>query len=86
MYRNSNTSLPLAFDGYFRPIEHEHNTRARTNENLTTPRPRTEFGKQSIKYNGVKIWHSLPSSVREASTYECFGTLAKAYILENPRT
>ena len=81
MYRNSKTSLPSAFDGYFRPIEHEYNTRARTYESLATPRPRTELGKQSIKFNGVKICRSLPSSVQEASSYECFGTLAKAHIL-----
>ena len=82
MFRNSETSLPSAFDEYFRPIGHEYNTRARTSENLTTPRPRTEFGKQSIKYTGVKIWNSLPSTVQDASSYESFCTLVKAYILE----
>ena len=83
MFRNSKTSLPSAFDEYFRPIGHEYNTRTRTYESLTTPRPRTEFGKQSIKYTGVKIWNSLPSAVQDASSYDSFCTLVKAHILEN---
>ena len=85
MFRNSKTSLPSAFDEYFRPIGHEYDTRIRTYESLTTPRPRIEFGKQSIKYTGVKIWNSLPSTVQDASSYERFSTLVKAHILENQR-
>ena len=85
MYRNSETSLPLAFDGYFRPIGHDYNTRTTTTESLMTPRPSTDFGKQSIKYTGVKVWNSLPFNIQSASNYTQFGSLVKTHILENQK-
>ena len=83
MYRNSKSTLPASFDGYFRPIEHQYNTRTKSNSNMTFPRPRTDLGKQSIKFQGVKIWSELPPSIRDASSYENFSTLVKSHILEN---
>ena len=40
------------------------------NHDLTTPRFNTVsvFGKHSLKYVGPKVWSSVPSNVKEAST------------------
>ena len=83
MYRNSKSTLPSSFDEYFRNIEHQYSTRTKANSILALPRPRTDFGKQSIKYNGVKIWSEIPLTIRNASSYLSFGTLLKSHLIEN---
>ena len=65
-------SLPLSFDGYFQPINHHHNTRTRVNFVFSLPRPRTERGKQSIKYQGVKIWEEIPLDIQNCSDLKTF--------------
>ena len=82
MFRYSISTLPSSFDEYFRNIEHHYNTRTKTNSSLDLPRPRTDFGKQSVKYNGVKIWNEIPSAIRNASSYISFGTLFKSHLIE----
>ena len=81
MYRNSKSTLPASFDEYFKNIEHQHNTRNKSNSALALPRPRTDLGKQSIKYSGVKIWGEIPLDIRNAQTYETFGTLLKSHLI-----
>ena len=82
MHRYSKTTLPSSFDEYFRTIEHHYNTRTRANSGLVLPRPRTDSGKQSIKYSDVKIWSAIPLDIRNTSSYENFNTLMKSYLIE----
>ena len=56
MYRSNKNLLPSSFDQYFEEIKHNYQTRSRTNNNFVMPMPRTDIGKQSIKFTGVKIW------------------------------
>ena len=53
MYKYSKTDLPLSFGEYYRYISHSYGTRTHINSVFSLPRPRTEMGKQSIKYMGV---------------------------------
>ena len=80
MYRSSSLLLPTSFDEYFTKIDHHHYTRARANANLTFPRPRTNFGKQSIKYMGVKIWNEIPTDVKHSLTPQSFCQQMKLHI------
>ena len=80
MYRNSNLTLPLSFDEYFQPINHHHNTRTRVNSVFSLPRPRTELGKQSIKYQGVKIWGEIPLDIQNCSDLKTFCNRLKSHI------
>ena len=86
MYRKYKSSLPSLFDGYFRNIEHNYSTRTRINSTLALPRPRTDLGKQSIKFCGVKVWCEIPIEIRNASSYDSFGTLMKSHLIENRET
>ena len=81
MHRNSNENLPQSFDEYFRHIDHHHNTRTRLNTVFALPRPRTELGKQSIRYKGVKIWGEIPPSIRGCLDLQTFSSQLKANIL-----
>ncbi len=81
MYRSSKSTLPSSFDEYFRNINHQYNTRARINSNYSLPRPRTELGKQSIKYLGVKIWNEVPPEARSASNIDTFSEAVKSHLI-----
>ncbi len=41
-------------------------TGSQTNEELVVPKPNLEMFRQSIAYQGPRIWNSLPISVRRA--------------------
>ena len=41
----------------------------RGNDNLLVPIPRTNaYGIETIRYNGHKLWHSLPLEIKESHT------------------
>ena len=45
----------------------------RNSENdLTLPKPRTEYLKRSFKYSGVMLWNDLSSAAKSADTLDCF--------------
>ena len=83
MYRSHNQTLPSSFDGYYKCIGHSHNTRTRLISEYALPRPRTELGKQSLKYTGIKIWSEIPNDIKCCTTLQLFSTHIKTYILQN---
>ena len=83
MYRNTKKMLPAAFDQYFSQINHCHSTRTKQKSRFTLPLPRTDMGKQSIKYSGVKIWSQVPSDVKAAPSLESFSSQIKDFLVNN---
>jgi hypothetical protein len=83
MYRNSNQTLPSTFDEYFRHIDHHYDTRTRSNHVFSLPTPRTDFGKQSIKFAGIKIWSDIPNTIKSAQTRDNFTLQLKTYLVQN---
>ena len=83
MYRNSNQTLPSTFDEYFRHIDHHYDTRTRSNHVCSLPTPRTDFGKQSIKFAGIKIWSDIPNTIKSAQTRDNFTLKLKTYLVQN---
>ena len=81
MYRNSNKTLPASFDEYFKPIDHTHYTRTKSQNVYSLPRPRTDFGKQSIKYNGIKIWSQVPCGIKSITNKDSFNFQIKTFLL-----
>ena len=82
VYKHSTVTLPSTFDEYFRHINHSYGTRTRLNSEFTLPRPRTELGKQSIKYTGVKIWREIPHDIKNSINSQVFSDKIKLYILQ----
>ena len=82
MYKSASLSLPSSFNAYFMNIDHQHNTRARVNADLVLPRPRTNLGKQSIKFMGVKFWNEIPTNIRNSTTLNSFCTQIKSSITQ----
>ena len=81
MFRKHKLTLPLSFDGYYNHINHNHNTRTRLHSEFSLPCPRTELGKQSIKYTGVKIWSKIPNDLKNSTNLQSFSTQIKSHIL-----
>ncbi len=48
-----------------------------TNEELVVPKPNQEMFRQSIAYQGPRIWNGLPISVRRAGTIDNFKDMVK---------
>ena len=84
MYRSNKNMLPSSFDQYFDEIKHNYQTRSRTNNNLVMPMPRTDIGKQSIKFTGVKIWSDIPLEIKNANSLDNFSKCLKAHIINEP--
>ena len=82
MYKHSKSTLPLSFDEYYRHIGHSYSTRTRLNSEFTLPHPRTELGKQSIKFTGVKIWKEIPQNIKNSACLQGFNDQIKSFILQ----
>ena len=82
MHRFYHNLMPIAFQDYFQAISHSYNTRARNVNCYVTPQPRTEKGKRSIRFCGIKLWSIVPDSLRNL-TPKLFKQHLKDYILNN---
>ena len=82
MYKYSKADLPLSFGEYFRHINHSYGTRTRLNLEFSLPQPRTELGKQSIRYAGVKIWSEIPPDIKTYDKLQIFSDKFKSHILQ----
>ena len=56
---------PTAYSDFFDLSTHTYTTRLRQNSTFSIMKPKTEMGKKSVKYFGVKIWIKLPLSLKE---------------------
>lgn len=81
MHRNLNNTLPASFDEYFRPIGHQHDTRIKFTNEFSLLRPRTDLGKQSIKFNWIKIWSQVLCGIKQISNKDSFSYQIKQHLL-----
>ena len=73
MHKYINKKLPDYFQNYFNKVSgnHDYSTRAATNDDLTIPFFRTNHCQKSFKYQGSKLWNSLPKIMTKLN-YEKF--------------
>ena len=69
MIKITKKELPKIFDEYFTLIDHDHNTRTKQISHFNLLQPRTYLGRQSVRFNGVKIWANLPSNLKYVQSY-----------------
>ena len=67
---------PPAFQDFLQPSRHTYSTRLKENSCFSLSKPRTEFGKRSLKFSGVKLWTGIKNSVKDIPEYNKFN---KAY-------
>ena len=81
MYKPSNKSTPQTFTNYFVKTDSAHSTETRqqSDGNFCIPRYRTSRLRRSIKYSGVKIWHSISPEIKKNCFSEFFLKDTKNY-------
>ena len=67
MYQHSKQALPSCISSFFSHISsiHSHRTRSSTKKNLYIPKFYFSRCQKSIKYQGAKIWNSVPTNIRD---------------------
>lgn len=76
-----NKYCPTAFENFFDRSTHEHNTRLRLNSCFSLMKAKTELGKKSLRFSGVKIWAKVPISVKEFSDSKRFNKFLKKSLI-----
>ena len=72
MYKFNNEMLPPMFDEMFTTNADNHNYNTRFALNFEFPNNKLEFGNKSISYQGVKIWNSIPSNIKNSKSLNLF--------------
>ena len=78
--------LPDDFENFIERVDHSHITRSNTRMNYNLSQPRTELGKSSIRFQGVKIWNSLPNHLQFENITTNFCQNLKIHILDQQET
>ena len=72
---------PPAFDSTFTVCPHNYSTRHAQNAHFALIRPRTEMGKKSVQYAGVKCWENIPLQLKECKNPKTFKSALKQNLL-----
>ena len=66
VHKSVNHSLLKYFQTYFHKVSlaHKRSTRSSSSDNLAIPLFRTSRAQRSIKYQGSKVWNSIPSAIQ----------------------
>ena len=72
MQQYSHHTLPQPFSTFFTPISpvHERFTRAKTENKVYFPKFPTACFQKSSKYEGAKIWNSIPIEIRKLTFHK----------------
>ena len=82
IYKIDKELVPQAFANLLPKISHTYNTRSREKMKFKLSAPSTELGKSSIKFSGVKLWASLPASLKASASLKIFSKTYKTQLLE----
>ena len=84
MYDYHTNHLPSVFDDFFDSIKtvHQYNTRLASKKSYYLPKVRTNYGKFSIRFIGVKLWNLIQDD-NKLKSRNCFKRLISNSILNN---
>ena len=80
MYLYYNNLLPLAFCKMFQTGSQKHHYSTRNSESYRMHPCRTNIKKFSIPFQGPKIWNSLPTDIKAATSFYSFERLMKMFL------
>ena len=83
MYKSLNSLTSDTISNRFTKCEQIHNyfTRSSSNLSLHPPKPRTNYLKHCLSYNGVMCWNKLPLTIKNFKTFNSFKFACRKYIL-----
>ena len=70
VYKEVNNLHPVQADSPFQMLDclHSYSTRSVSNNNLFTPRGKTQNFQKTLSFSGSKIWNEIPTEIRMAQT------------------
>ena len=83
MHKHTRKKLPTSLSTFFVPVKaiHTRSTRLASSElNLYLPRYKSQKLQKSFKYQGVKIWNSVPQDLKQLP-FNRFKTMYKKHLL-----
>lgn len=72
---------PSAFSNFLSFPSHTYSTRLKQNQCFSLSKPRTNLGKRSLKFSGVKIWSELSQNIKMISEKKKMSALVKELFL-----
>ena len=68
-HQHFNNALPLSLSSLFNKISiiHSRQTRSNVKDNLYLPKSSTNRCQKSFRYQGTKIWNSIPAAIKKQS-------------------
>ena len=63
-----NSSVPLIFQNFLKPVSHQYNTRYAAKSNFKRPMVKTNYGKHTFQYAATKIWELVPVGIKSFKT------------------
>ena len=69
MYKFHNQLLPGVFESYFTKVDtvHSYNASHSAKQTYYLPKPRTNYGKFNIWFQGPKIWNTIDAETKKLS-------------------
>ena len=83
IYKVDKDIVPHAFVNFLPKIKHNYNTISKVKMQFQLTAPRTDIGKSSIKFSGVKLWATISSTLKETSDIKAFSKAYKTELLES---
>ena len=83
MHKVYNKKTPGTFNEYFMDIDHDHDTRNRHRLQYQLPNPKSNLGKKSVKYFGIKVWSKLDLQTKNVENKKPFSDKIKQLIINN---
>ncbi len=80
-YRNCIFKLSITFREYFKVRNEIHHRYTRNNKKLNIPKAKTNYGSNSIKVVGAKIYNQIPEDLQNVETEKKLKKHVKMYLL-----
>ena len=83
VYKALNGIAPEYMKEMFCHVQDVHNVnlRSASNNNLYLPRPKTEYVKRALSYDGAAMWNHLPCEVKSSTTLSSFKRNCTKYLM-----
>ena len=84
VYKSQNDQVPIRTSVMFQNFEvnHRFDTYLVGLGGYTLRKCARNFGQRSITYQGMKLWNTLPSEIKEAQPVEVFKQKVREYLFE----
>ena len=80
VYISLNNLTPNYLSELFVPVDQVHSYNLRNHDvNLSLPKPKTDYLKKSFCYDEAKLWNTLPSELRNSTSFNSFQKCLKSH-------